>query len=425
MSEVATPKKIVKKRGRQPKETSVNDSCRFCERKLTSVGGSNSTFENLFKPSRRQESLNLILADACESVGFKLAPSESLSERVCRICGRKIRNAAELYNFIKEAVTSTNAQEKTTSVDDAERIKRQLPRTVTPERTLAKKFQQENNENLLKEAHNDSKSRRTLFSDSTEDPVIENHCGIETIPIALEQTETEEPLNQNDDFIKNFCNIKPIVAKEVTQLKVVIVYPNAANVVVRETFDDLTKNIIKNLALKKWKPAANQVFKHPELKQYLLEATERGVSEEFANLSKSDTILKGSNADEVIAFSNNILVHETSVMCPLWYASLKGACGKKLANSNKQLSLTNAMAMATASVARSRNPTLSAFAYRVSTILFHSGTKYNDILRLNRLGICMSPEMTVNFQKQMGEKMKKKDNGGKFVSSKHVKNYQM
>ena len=60
------------------------------------------------------------------------------------------------------------------------------------------------------------------------------------------------------------------------------------------------------------------------------------------------------------------------------------------------------MAMATASVARSRNPTLSAFAYRVSTILFHSGTKYNDILYLNRLGICMSPEMTVNFQKQMG-----------------------
>ena len=91
---------------------------------------------------------------------------------------------------------------KTTSVDDAERIKRQLPSTVTPERTLAKKFQQENNENLLKEAHNDSKSCRTLFSDSTEDPVIENHGGIETTPIALEQTETEEPLNQSDDFIK-------------------------------------------------------------------------------------------------------------------------------------------------------------------------------------------------------------------------------
>ena len=174
---------------------------------------------------------------------------------------------------------------------------------------------------------------------------------------------------------------------------------------VRETFDILT-NIIKNLALKKWKPAANQVFKHPEMKQYVFEATERAVSEEFANLSKSDTILKGRNVDEVIAFSNNILVHETSVMCPLWYASLKGACGKKSTNckkSNKHMSLTNAMALATASVARLRNPTLSAFAYRVSTILFHSGTKFNNILRLNRLGICMSPEMTVNFQKQMGQ----------------------
>ena len=71
-----------------------------------SVGENNSTFENLFKLSLQQESLNLILADTCESVGFKLACSESLSKRVCRICGRKIRNAAELYNFIKEAVTT-------------------------------------------------------------------------------------------------------------------------------------------------------------------------------------------------------------------------------------------------------------------------------------------------------------------------------
>jgi hypothetical protein len=30
------------------------------------VGGKNVSFENIFKPSRRQESLDLILADACE-----------------------------------------------------------------------------------------------------------------------------------------------------------------------------------------------------------------------------------------------------------------------------------------------------------------------------------------------------------------------
>ena len=32
--------------------------------------------------------------------------SQTLSERVCRPCGLKIRNAAELYNFIKRYVTS-------------------------------------------------------------------------------------------------------------------------------------------------------------------------------------------------------------------------------------------------------------------------------------------------------------------------------
>lgn len=61
------------------------------------------------------------------------------------------------------------------------------------------------------------------------------------------------------------------------------------------------------------------------------------------------------------------------------------------------------MALATTSLARARNAKLSAFAYRVSAILFHSGTKYEDMLRLCRLGICMSPDSTVHFQRKMGE----------------------
>ena len=62
MSETETPKKVLKKRGRQQKKASVDDNCRFCNRSLTSVGGKNVSFENIFKPSRRQESLDLILA---------------------------------------------------------------------------------------------------------------------------------------------------------------------------------------------------------------------------------------------------------------------------------------------------------------------------------------------------------------------------
>ena len=105
-----TPKKILKKRGRKPKEASVDDNCRFCDCNLTAhTAGSKTSFENLFKPSR-----SLILAEACESIGFKLQRSETLSERVCRPGERKIRDAAELYNFVKESVFVTHAKGEST-----------------------------------------------------------------------------------------------------------------------------------------------------------------------------------------------------------------------------------------------------------------------------------------------------------------------
>ena len=53
-------------------------------------------------------------------------------------------------------------------------------------------------------------------------------------------------------------------------------------------------------------------------------------------------------------------------------------------------------------LARCRNATLSAVAYRISTILFHGGLQYRDMMRLNRLGVCMSPDSIVNFQRQLG-----------------------
>ncbi|CAB3990217.1 Hypothetical predicted protein, partial [Paramuricea clavata] len=62
----------------------------------------------------------------------------------------------------------------------------------------------------------------------------------------------------------------------------------------------------------------------------------------------------------------------------------------------------NAMALATSALARSRNAKLSAYACRISLILFKSGASYYDRVRLNRLGICMSPESVVNLQKKMG-----------------------
>ena len=50
--------------------------------------------------------------------------------------------------------------------------------------------------------------------------------------------------------------MEDIVGKPVTQINVVILYPNC-EVAVRKSFDKSTKSVITNLALKNWKAAAN------------------------------------------------------------------------------------------------------------------------------------------------------------------------
>ena len=47
----------------------------------------------------------------------------------------------------------------------------------------------------------------------------------------------------------------------------------------------------------------------------------------------------------------------------------------------------NSMALASSVTARVRNNTMSALAYRVSCVLFHSGVSHQDLIRLNHLGI--------------------------------------
>ena len=40
--------------------------------------------------------------------------------------------------------------------------------------------------------------------------------------------------------------------------------------------------------------------------------------------------------------------------------------------------------------------------------MFHSGVKHDDLIRLNRLGICMSPDSTIRLKKQMNEQLEGK-----------------
>ena len=63
----------------------------------------------------------------------------------------------------------------------------------------------------------------------------------------------------------------------------------------------------------------------------------------------------------------------------------------------------NEIALATAIVARARNPKMSAVAYRISNLLIHSGATFQDITRLNKLGVCMCPKSTIEIQRSMGK----------------------
>ena len=105
-----------------------------------------------------------------------------------------------------------------------------------------------------------------------------------------------------------------------------------------------------------------------------------------------------SRPEDLAAFSNKVLVHEAEVWCPFWMNCVKGAC-KVRSYSELNIKELNSIASITSVAVRGRNREMSAVAYRISAVLFHSDVKHEDLRVLNRLGICMSPDMIVEFQK--------------------------
>ena len=74
----ALPQRFVKEEENQ-RETfkkKKKSSCRFCGVNFTS-GGGRALFENLFSPSGREESVELILAECFGSIGFPLTRDET------------------------------------------------------------------------------------------------------------------------------------------------------------------------------------------------------------------------------------------------------------------------------------------------------------------------------------------------------------
>ncbi|XP_031555868.1 uncharacterized protein LOC116292658 isoform X1 [Actinia tenebrosa] len=112
--------------------------------------------------------------------------------------------------------------------------------------------------------------------------------------------------------------------------------------------------------------------------------------------------MKSASPDQLAAFSNKTLCKEIEVNCPIYSSVVRGACGYHTQEEDNPKA-SNAIAVATSALVRVNHPNMSAVAYRISTILFHSGISKRDLTRLNHLGVCMSPQMLISLHQKMGE----------------------
>ena len=150
-----TPKKSASASRENPKE-----ECRFCRTKLVIRYGRVAyiSTENIFTISKRKEYSdkpefrgfeNKTSSQLCAELGFNVAKSDKLSDRICKPCGRNLRNTYCFYKQLKsvqenDRVNAEASDKKTAETergvnegecsDAPSRFKRQLPTTISPDR---------------------------------------------------------------------------------------------------------------------------------------------------------------------------------------------------------------------------------------------------------------------------------------------------
>ena len=329
--------------------------------------------ENLFLPSGKKGFEGTVLSGALQSIGLDAERNPSLSDRVCKPCATKIRKTSESFRFIASVLNVVNPKFITPShpeVDDTDvlpRTKRSLPNSLsTPERSPGQK-------KIPKTSQSPTKQTRKISARKS----LGYHF--------------HSNVKENVDALLNIDDI--ISPEQSTRVKILVLWPSGKTDI---RVPDRKENInpLKNIALKNWTAVANAVLSHSELRQDILRALWRTLNSELKNYCSSDSVLKHRSPKELIAFSNCLLVKEVSCV--------SGACGVNI-KENCELSPKNAIALVTSVTARVRNKSMFALAYTISSILFHSGVLHQDLTRLNRLCICMSPKMIVGLQRSLGE----------------------
>lgn len=87
------------------------------------------------------------------------------------------------------------------------------------------------------------------------------------------------------------------------------------------------KNIL-NLINGNLNAVANMVFKLPEIWDFLRNALQRTVANEFKVYcgDSAESILKATSPSDIASFSNGVFLHEVELWCPFWMSCLQGAC---------------------------------------------------------------------------------------------------
>ena len=276
-----TPKKPVK-RGRKPKEETINDFCRLCNCALKRKFGDFEKIEyisteNLFKESNRKDCSSRPLAELCEElIETSVVKSDHLSDRVCKPCGRKVRNA----HAVKQQVLSVNkANDQAANSRDTERFKRQLPTSVnSPDRSP--RFRKGTKSTDIKTCRPPAK--KTLFSQSK---------SVHIEPDA-DQDKVSSPSSTfglNEVALSNL-NIEELVESTSTEVKVVIVFPSGATEThSSRSFSRETTSLIVNCCREKWKAVANIVVKHEDLRSEAIETVGNTVRKEFKEYCRDKT----------------------------------------------------------------------------------------------------------------------------------------
>ncbi|CAB3998266.1 Hypothetical predicted protein [Paramuricea clavata] len=374
-----TPKKAGKCVGRKRLEEKVNDYCRCCKLSLKICYGEtykSVSSENLFQSSKKKGFEGEILARLLHSVGIVAQQNANLSDRLCRTCASKIRKTCEGFSLL---LSTINVENPNTSCENNKENIRPVPSTPVRNRT----------------------KRALPMSVST--PERSPNARKNPKRILKHQKNKKDKTNAVRDEVDQALNIDDMTGDK-TKVNVLILWPNG-EIHVRVPSSEESILLVKNIALKKWKVVSNTVFKHTELQPELSKSLWRVLNKEFQEYSTSDCLLKGRSPEELIAFSSRLLVRELQVKCPVWSTCIRGACGLDMDGDSVDVDEVNlnSLALASSIIARIRNKCLSALAYRISSILYHSGTSHQDIIRLNRLGVCMSPNMILHLQRCLGE----------------------